>query len=266
MKHPAYRRNGRRRSSSTCRGRDTLPEKALLAFADHGQVAWHCLPTVARVWWCLCREYRRVLAVAHRALPNRRAACRPRDWVMHIPRPTRPTRPVRLWMGHAVLLMAVSGCASWLPSVPTSAPALPVIDVPSGWSAADAAGAGARGVSGDALAAWWQRFDDPLMADLVGRALLSNTTVASAQAALRQARALRDVAAAALRPTLGASASAQRGTAGGDSAGNRFQLGLDAQWVPDVFGARRDALDAGDAVVAASAASLGDAQVQVAAE
>ena len=104
------------------------------------------------------------------------------------------------------------------------------------------------------------------MADLVGRALLSNTRVVSAQAALRQARALRDVAAAALLPTVGTSASAQRGTGGDAITGNRFQLGLNGQWVPDVFGGRRDARDAGDATVAASAASLGDAQVQVAAE
>ena len=156
---------------------------------------------------------------------------------------------------------AVSGCASWV----TATPMLPTISVPAGWSAADAAGAGANGVTVTSLTDWWQRFDDPLMADLVGRALLANTSVVSAQAALRQAQALRDVAAAGLLPTLGASASAQRGKAGGQSTGNRVQLGLDGQWVPDVFGARRDALDAGDAVAAASATSLGDARVQMAA-
>jgi outer membrane protein, multidrug efflux system len=168
-------------------------------------------------------------------------------------------------LSRVVLLTAVSGCTAWAPSVPPSAPTLLAIDVPAGWSAAEAAGAGTRGVGGESLVTWWQSFDDPLMADLVGRALRSNTSVASAQAALRQAQGLRDVAAAALWPTLGGSASAQRGTAGGASTGNQFQLGLDAQWVPDVFGARRDALDAGEAVAAASAASLGDVQVQVAA-
>jgi outer membrane protein, multidrug efflux system len=116
------------------------------------------------------------------------------------------------------------------------------------------------------LTAWWQRFDDLLMADLVAGALASNTRVNGAQAALRQAQALRDVAAAALLPTLGASAQAQHGTAGGDSTGNRFELGLDALWAPDVFGARRRSLDASDAVVAATRASWGDTQVQVAAE
>ncbi len=104
------------------------------------------------------------------------------------------------------------------------------------------------------------------MTNLVNLALLANPNVAKAQAALRQAQALRDVAAAALLPTIGASASVQRGVAGGDSTGNRLQLGLDGQWVPDVFGARRKALDASNAVLAASASSLGDVQVQLAAE
>jgi outer membrane protein, multidrug efflux system len=159
----------------------------------------------------------------------------------------------------AALCIAATGCTSWTPSAPSSSP--PAIEIPAGWSAA-----GARSANGSSLVAWWQRFDDPLMADLVSRALLSNTSVGSAQAALRQAQALRDVAAAALLPTVGASASAQRGTAGGDSTGNRLQAGLDAQWLPDAFGARRGGLDAADAVAAASAASLGDTQVQVAAE
>jgi outer membrane protein, multidrug efflux system len=114
--------------------------------------------------------------------------------------------------------------------------------------------------------AWWQRFDDPMMADFVRRALASNTNVNSAQAALRQAQALRDGAAAGLLPTLGATASAQRGTAGADSTGSRFQAGLDAQWLPDFFGAQRGGLEAADATAAASAATLGDTQVQVAAE
>ena len=144
--------------------------------------------------------------------------------------------------------------------------AVPAIDVPLGWAHADAAGA--RAVSADSLVGWWQRFEDPLLTDLVGRALRSNTSVAGATAALRQTRASRDMAAAALLPTLGVSGSAQRSWSGGAAAdsSNRFQLGLDAQWVPDVFGARRHALEAGDAVAAAGAASLGDTQVQVAAE
>ena len=75
---------------------------------------------------------------------------------------------------------------------------------------------------------------------LVAQALQANTSVRSAQAALRQARALRDVAAAGLWPTVGSSASAQRGTAAATVTGNSFKVGLDAGWELDIFGANRE--------------------------
>ncbi len=156
--------------------------------------------------------------------------------------------------------LALAGCASLAPR-PAAAPA---IDVPADWAADPAAGNAAA----TSLAQWWLRFDDPLLASLVGQALQANTSVAGAQAALRQARALRDVAAAGLLPALGSSASAQRSTSGGlaSNANNSFRAGLDASWEVDVFGANRSALDASDATARASAASLGDVQVSVAAE
>jgi len=140
------------------------------------------------------------------------------------------------------------------------------VRVPAAWSVADPVVAVAGPATPAALADWWLQFDDPLLADLVGRALRSNTTVNGAQAALLQAQALRDVAAAGLWPTLTASASAQQGTSGGHGTGKLFQAGADANWVVDVFGARRHGLTASESVAAASAASLGDVQVQVAAE
>jgi NodT family efflux transporter outer membrane factor (OMF) lipoprotein len=161
-----------------------------------------------------------------------------------------------------VLLASFMGCATRAPDDEAPAP----LAIPAGWTAADAAGAGASAVSDVSLAAWWQRFDDPQLDELVAGALQANTSIQGALGALRQAQALRDVAAAALWPTLDASGSAQRGTAGGNSTGNQFKLGLDAGWAIDVFGARRAAVDAGDANVGASVASLGDVQVQIAAE
>jgi NodT family efflux transporter outer membrane factor (OMF) lipoprotein len=97
-------------------------------------------------------------------------------------------------------------------------------------------------------------------------ALRANSSLLGAQGALREARALRDVTAAALQPAVGSSASAQRGTSGGRSTGNSFQVGLDAGWEADIFGARRNALAASEATARSSAASLGDVQVSVAAE
>jgi len=112
---------------------------------------------------------------------------------------------------------------------------------------------------------WWQRFDDPLLSQLIDQALTANPGVQGAQAALRQSRALRDVAAAGLWPTLGSSASAQRRHQS-DNTGNSFQAGLDASWELDIFGAKRSAVSASEATALASAASLGEVQVSLAAE
>jgi len=82
-------------------------------------------------------------------------------------------------------------------------------------------------------------------------------------------RALRDVAAASLWPSLGGSATARHSTSGEGDQGsetNSFQTGIDANWTLDVFGANRNGLNAAEATAWASAANLGDIQVQVAAE
>jgi NodT family efflux transporter outer membrane factor (OMF) lipoprotein len=156
-------------------------------------------------------------------------------------------------------LLALCGCASVTPR-----PAVPAgVEIPAFWSAADAAAGPAAATP---LALWWQRFDDPQLGRLVAQALQANTSVQTARAALLQARALRDVAAAGLWPTLDASASAQHNTAGGHSAGNAYKAGLDATWELDIFGANRSARDATEATASASAASLGDVQVSIAAE
>jgi NodT family efflux transporter outer membrane factor (OMF) lipoprotein len=155
-------------------------------------------------------------------------------------------------------LLALGACAGLVPR-PAAAPA---VDVPTAWSGS----AAAPRLGATALAQWWSRFDDPLLAQLVSQALQANTDVTGAQAALRQARALRDVAAAALAPTLGGSASAQRGWSGGDSTGTRLNAGLDASWELDLFGGKLSALDAGEATARASAADLGSVRVSIAAE
>lgn len=159
----------------------------------------------------------------------------------------------------SVLTLTMAGCAH--PTSPPLHPRQP--DVPAAWSTTSDA---PSGTPVEAAAAWWQRFQDPDLAPLVARALRANTTVLGAQAALRQARALRDVAAAGLQPMLVSAASATHGTLGGDSTGNRFQLGLDASWELDLFGANRSAVDASEATARARAASLGDVQVSMAAE
>lgn len=157
----------------------------------------------------------------------------------------------------ALSAVVLSACASL---APTSAD-LPATPVPAAWSAPTAGGANAT-----ALAGWWQRFNDPTLTGLVTQALQANTSVKTAQAALLQARAQRDVQTAGMGPSVGASASAQRSQSGNADAGNRFQAGFDASWEPDVFGGNRAALNASEADARASETSLANVQVSLAAE
>jgi NodT family efflux transporter outer membrane factor (OMF) lipoprotein len=154
----------------------------------------------------------------------------------------------------AVLL---SACASLRPA----APELPAVQTPAVWSAPTAGGPQATD-----LAQWWQRFNDPALTSLVTRALQANTDAQSAQAALLQARAQRDVQSANAGPSLSASGSAQRSQSGSSDASSRFQAGFDASWEPDVFGGNRAAVNASDAETRAAETSLANVQVSLAAE
>lgn len=153
--------------------------------------------------------------------------------------------------------LALAGCAS-LRAVPTDSSA--GVAIPAAWSTPAAARDGAS------LATWWQRFDDPALTSLIEQALAANTDVTSAQAALRQSRALAQVQSARQGPSVDASGSAQRSRSSGGSASNSFRAGFDASWEPDIFGAQRSAADASALDAQASAASLGDVQVSVSAE
>ena len=155
-------------------------------------------------------------------------------------------------------MLALGGCGS---IARQDAPLVPIY-VPDAWSAAPVATTGVTTL----LARWWLRFDDPLLGSLIEQSLLANPSVRSAQAALRQSRALRDVAAAGLLPALGSSASAQQTHTDGNDSVDSFKAGLDASWEPDIFGSNRSALAASEATARASAASLGDVQVSIAAE
>jgi NodT family efflux transporter outer membrane factor (OMF) lipoprotein len=109
-------------------------------------------------------------------------------------------------------------------------------------------------------------FNDPLLTQAVELALAANTGVRSAQAALAQARALREVAQAAGGFSLGASASAQNAQTGQADAKNAFKAGFDASWEADVWGRLGQGVAASTADLQAAAASLGQVQVSLAAE
>src|SRR5690554_4061126 len=103
----------------------------------------------------------------------------------------------------------------------------------------------------EALAAWWARFGDPRLEALVARALAASPTLRVADARVREARALRRIAAAPLFPGLFAEAD---GIVGSDAAPERGLAVLDAVWEVDVFGGTRRSLEAAEAELAASEA------------
>lgn len=156
------------------------------------------------------------------------------------------------------LLLGMAGCSAWSP--PAREPDR--LAIPLQWSSANVP----RSTPSISLTDWWLRFNDPQLATLVTQAQRANTSVRSAQAALQQARAVRDVNTAGLSPSLSASGSAQRGKSEGSDTRNSLRAGLDARWEIDVFGARRSSLNASEADAQASWASLADIQVSIAAE
>lgn len=159
------------------------------------------------------------------------------------------------------LALSLSGCAALPPA--GLARSTPELALPTSWSGATST---PDANATRSLAHWWQRFEDPLLTELITQALHANTSIQAAQGALQQARALRDVKAAALLPGVSSSGSAQRSKSAGNEASNSFRASLDASWEPDLFGGQRSGLNASEAEALASEASLADVQVSVAAE
>ncbi|MGQ9725121.1 MAG: TolC family protein, partial [Tepidimonas sp.] len=153
------------------------------------------------------------------------------------------------------------GCGT-APAGRGDTPAALLLVAPDRWQAGDATAP----VDDRALVHWWSAFGDPVLTQLVEQALQANPDVLAARAALAQARAQRDVTQAGTGISVDARLQAQRAQSGSSAPRNGFRAGLDASWEADLFGRQAAALQASDAEVAASAASLRQARVSLAAE
>jgi outer membrane protein, multidrug efflux system len=153
--------------------------------------------------------------------------------------------------------LALAGCATpRLPSTPTEA-------APAAWQATLPHGGDAG-----ALAAWWQRFDDPLVAELVREAQAANPTLAQALARLAEARAGVRSSQAQRWPSVNASAQAQRGSSAASNftTSTQSSVGVDAQWEVDLFGATRAEIAAAQARSEQAALGWHAARVSLAAD
>jgi NodT family efflux transporter outer membrane factor (OMF) lipoprotein len=128
--------------------------------------------------------------------------------------------------------------------------------------------------------AWWTSFNDAELDSLIQRAAQSNPDLRAAEARLRQARAVRQMSAADLWPTLDASGSFARAKQSKNQPligslplpanfpfeYSVYQAGFDASWEIDLFGAKRRALEATTAEWEGAIESRNDAMVSLLAE
>jgi multidrug efflux system outer membrane protein len=168
----------------------------------------------------------------------------------------------------------LAGCAAVGPDYTRTDP-----PVPPGYGSLE------RGISkGEAadpklLGSWWKIFNDPVLNDLIARALQRNLDVRIARARVQEARALRGVSESGLFPEGGVSAGYQAyrrtetGSTGqspgagvaipGKRQGELYQAGFDASWEIDIFGGIRREIEAADADLSASEDGLRGALVSL---
>jgi NodT family efflux transporter outer membrane factor (OMF) lipoprotein len=151
--------------------------------------------------------------------------------------------------------MAIGSCRTAPEHHPTDVP------VPTQWSEGTHAPA-------EPPEKWWKEFGDPELDSLVERAVVANHDLAIARARVREARALRDIAAGARLPEVDATAGASRSQVSanipqGSGTGpvTLYNAGFDASWEVDLFGSNRAALAASEAGLEAAQEGARDALV-----
>lgn len=181
-------------------------------------------------------------------------------------RPPKGISPRKLAMPFmALLFLIASGCASVGPNYVT-----PKVSLPETWAGSANEGGAVKAADTQTLANWWTLFQDPVLTDLVERAVAQNLDIKKAKAAVREARAKRSIAKADYLPSVNASASAS-GSRTQDknddvTTNELYKAGFDASWEIDIFGGTRRSVEATDAQLEASVESLRDVLVSVAAE
>lgn len=184
----------------------------------------------------------------------------------------RHWRPIAGWATTLLVLLALSACAVG-PNF--RAPAAPAVDrythtaLPDATTAADTAGGDAQHfLAGENVPErWWTTFGNAELDRRVETAFAHSPSVASAQAALREAEENADAAGGALFPSVDANAGATRQqqsasqlASGGGAAVRRpfnvFNTGVSVGYVFDLFGGVRRGIEAQQALADVQRAQL----------
>jgi NodT family efflux transporter outer membrane factor (OMF) lipoprotein len=185
------------------------------------------------------------------------------------------TRSVPLLLACALMCACAVGPDYRAPNVP----------LPDRWPSQPQSADSSADSTGDAaLANWWTALNDPLLNQLIQRALTENRSVRQALARVTEARARRNISLAGLSPTVDSSTRASRTDSDARSGARNvdaddleslpgasssrlsfetedYDAALDARWELDLFGGQRRALQASTAQLGASDADLRDVLV-----
>jgi NodT family efflux transporter outer membrane factor (OMF) lipoprotein len=188
--------------------------------------------------------------------------------------------PARLWLIATIAVLPL-GCSVGPdfkhpdPHAPAQWSSMPASAAPNTGPQAPPASA-ALNTQPQATADWWNTFHEPMLTSLIERGATSNLDLRAAVLRITEARAQREVAAAAFWPTVDANASFTRqrlsektatgaaftglgnvkipgvSVAGFPNPYNQFQLGATASWEVDLFGRVRRSVEAANADLQAS--------------
>lgn len=170
---------------------------------------------------------------------------------------------IRTLLSGALLL--AGGCATVGPDY-----SAPQMQSPPAWQAPLEAGVTLETGDVYALSFWWTNLNDPVLSELVEKALQKNHDLRKAGARIREARARRGLSEAERYPSVDASGSVTRSRSsrntGDGSTRELYSAGLDASWEIDLFGGVRRSIEAADADLEAAREDLRDTLVSLLAE
>jgi NodT family efflux transporter outer membrane factor (OMF) lipoprotein len=142
--------------------------------------------------------------------------------------------------------------------------------MPEQWNASLQHGIKAENPDPQVMAEWWATLNDPLLTDLIQRAVEENLDLKKAKARVRESRARRGISGTGRLPSLNASSSMSRRRGSEDTGSatesDLYDAGFDASWEIDLFGGVRRSVEAAEAELEASHEDVRDVLVSLAAE
>jgi len=169
-----------------------------------------------------------------------------------------------LWISSVSAALVTAGCMMVGPDY-----APPEQKLPESWNGGSM-GVTHRAPGREVLAEWWSTLNDPMLSDLMKKAVVNNPDLDQARARIREQRARRNISRAGLFPTLDASGSYRKSRSSEEMGSGKetdvYSADVDAAWELDIFGGTRRSLEAATAELEAGEEDLRDVLVSLLAE